>query len=102
MRQQHLVGDHRATSAFCMVPSDPCPATDVAPLCLTKNEMIVMLPDVLRPRTVAAQPEHVLDASQIETFRKVVVFSQFLRRDGDGAAGRLVSPDGLSPIAFGL
>jgi hypothetical protein len=64
--------------------------------------MIVRLPDVRRPRTVSAQPEHALDASQIETFWKVIIVSEWLRRDGDRAIGRLVSPDRLAPITFGL
>jgi len=71
-------------------------------LAFDKDKMIISLPHVLRPRTVAAQPEHSLDASQIETFWEVVRFRECCRRYGDRAIECLVSPDGLSPRAFGL
>ena len=64
--------------------------------------MIVRLPNVLISTTVSAQPQLALDASQIEAFRKVVIVSELLRGYRDRAARRLMLPDGLSPIAFGL
>src|SRR5215510_10243441 len=64
--------------------------------------MIVSLPHMLRPRTVSTQPGLALDASEIESFWKVVILCELLRRDGDRAAWRLVLPQGLSPIAFWL
>ena len=67
-----------------------------------KDKTIICLPHVLRPRPVAAQPQHPLDAAYIEAVREVVVVSEYRRRDRDRAGGSLVSPHGLARRAFGL
>ena len=59
--------------------------------------MIIGIPDVFRPGTVSAQPQHALDSSQIEAFREIIVIRKVLRRDREGAVWSLVFPNGLFP-----
>ncbi len=67
-----------------------------------KDQLIISSPHVLWPSTVASQPEHTLDASQIQAVRDVLIVRAWRRRDGDGARWRLVAQDGLAPIPFRL
>ena len=69
---------------------------------LYEDKMIIRCPDVLRSRTVSAQPQHPFYSSQIEAFGKVFVFVWYSRRYRNGTIWRLVLPDGFIPIAFWL
>jgi hypothetical protein len=67
-----------------------------------EDEDILRAPEMLRPGAVASQPEHAVDAAQVESLGCVVVVRKGPGRDRHRARGCAVLGDWLANEPFGL
>jgi hypothetical protein len=64
--------------------------------------VIILVPNVLGPRTIATQPQYTIDSAQVEALRNVVVFADMAGSNRQGTWWRLMLRAWMPDVTFRL